>query len=76
MGLLLAGGGYVLSVVDALFDPLGTSRMASVDSQSPQTYANLGSDFDSRKIDSSWKFDLQLVPSREPGLMLTAKQSF
>lgn len=78
LALMIMAGGYALSVVDALFDPLGTAT-AALDAGNKKemlAYNKLGSDFESRRIDSSWKFDFQLVPSREPGLMLTAKQSF
>ncbi|RYZ84317.1 MAG: hypothetical protein EOP04_18240 [Proteobacteria bacterium] len=76
LALAMMAGGYAISVIDALFDPLGTAKVASDDSQNKQTYANLGSDFESRKIDSSWKVDFQILPAREPGLMLSMKQNF
>lgn len=75
MALLITMAGYGLSVVDSLFDPLGTSKSASVEHPSNQAYANLGSGIDSR-IDKSWKFDLQIIPSRESGLLLSMKQEF
>jgi hypothetical protein len=68
--------GYGLSVIDCLFDPLGTSKSASLDSSSDQSYANLGTQSQDRGLDKSWKFDLQVMPTREPGLLLSMKQSF
>lgn len=76
LSLLLTAASYSLSVIDSLFDPFGTGKTASLDAPSPQSYANLGSQGENRTLDKSWKFDLQLVPSRDPGLLLSMKQSF
>lgn len=76
LALLLVAGGYAISIVDSLFDPLGTATASLEAPTKTQTYANLGSTFEERKIDTSWKFDLQVLPAKEPGLMLTMKQRF
>jgi hypothetical protein len=76
MALLVMASGYAISVVDALFDPLGTAKLASEDSKDAQSYASLGSDFETRRVETGWKFDLQILPSSEPGLMLSMKQRF
>ncbi|RYZ78771.1 MAG: hypothetical protein EOP04_29055 [Proteobacteria bacterium] len=76
LAVVMVLGGYAISLVDAFFDPLGTGKVAVNDHPTKQTYANLGSDFEGRKIDSSWKFDFQVLPAREPNLMLSMKQNF
>ncbi len=76
IALLLAAGGYGLSVIDSLFDPFGTSKTALLENNSKESYANLGSASFDRGLDSSWKFDLQILPQREPGLLLSMKQRF
>lgn len=76
MALLITMAGYGLSVVDALFDPLGTNRTAALESKSENAYANLGTQSQDRGLDKSWKFDLQVMPNREPGLLLSMKQTF
>lgn len=76
MALFLMMAGYSLSIVDALFDPLGTSKTAALESNNENTYANLGTQGQNRGLDTSWKFDLQVMPTREPGLLLSMKQTF
>lgn len=75
MALMLAMGGYALSIVDSLFDPLGTAT-ASLDTPKNQSYAKLGNQWEDRRVDDRWNFDLQFIPTTDPVLMLTAKQTF
>ena len=76
LALMLLTAGYAFSVVDALFDPFGTATAALDEGGSQQAYAKLGSQWENRRIDSSWKFDLQMIPSQDPSVMVMAKQSF
>jgi len=76
LALLITMAGYGFSVIDALFDPLGTSRTAAVETTKGNVYANLGSESQDRGMDKSWKFDLQVMPTREPGLLLSMRQTF
>lgn len=66
LGLFFAS--YGLSVIDALFDPFGTAKSASLDPRE----ANKAMMADNGK----WKFDLNLMPSSQPFVYLDMKKTF
>ncbi len=77
MALGLFVGAYALSVVDAILDPFHTSKKsASVDDEGDTRYASMGTQEDSYRPDTSWKFDLGMLPNREKTMFLTLQKDF